>query len=124
MAFLNHVLSQLNEAKAQNASMDMIKKAFDEVEHDLSLQALLEEREAFIVDTQRLLARIGVTSQDSVMFLNGKLIEYNSEQVSPKSIVYHRKGVSNAMKTIAMAKIIDDGYQRANTSRCTRCLFW
>lgn len=86
LAFLNNVLAQLNEAKAQHASMDMIKKAFDEVEQDLSLQSLLEERQAFIEDTQRLLARLGVTSQDSVMFLNGKLIEYNNEQVSPKSI--------------------------------------
>ncbi|CDH57110.1 udp-glucose:glycoprotein glucosyltransferase [Lichtheimia corymbifera JMRC:FSU:9682] len=88
LAFLNNVLAQLNEAKAQHASMDMIKKAFDEVEQDLSLQSLLEERQAFIEDTQRLLARLCVTSQDSVMFLNGKLIEYNNEQVIARDVYF------------------------------------
>ena len=123
MAFLNNVLSQLNEANTQHASVDMIKKAFNEIEHDLSLQSLLEERQAFIADTQKFLARLGVTCQDSVMFLNGKLIEYNNEQASPK--ICHVQSLSNAAKLyIAMAKTIDDGYQRANAGHCTRCLFW
>lgn len=89
MAFLSNVLSQLNDAKTQHASLDMIKKAFSEIEHDRSLESLLEEQQAFIMDTQNFLARLGVTSQDSVMFLNGKLLEYNNEQAS-KSTFYYR----------------------------------